>query len=160
MKKFLLFVCLSLVLTSSVLAAPSDLDSEDNYDFVPIEDEVPSIKTGGGVDPADLLEDALIIENLEIITGSDIPAGSEITDITVMSLSPIGPDDVTGLKSILLSVIGEYDPIIIEYEYESSNGYTNYLREVQPDYVWLCSVGLFALIIYCIFRLGGALIRD
>lgn len=92
--------------------------------------------------------------------GSDIPADATITDISVMSLAPITPSDTSGLKSVLLSLIGDYDPVIIEYEYESSNGYTNYLREVQPDYVWLCSVGLFALVVYCIFRLGGALIRD
>lgn len=92
--------------------------------------------------------------------GSDIPADATITDISVMSLAPITPSDTSGLKAILLSLIGDYDPVIIEYEYESSNGYTNYLREVQPDYVWLCSVGLFAIMVYCVFRLGGALIRD
>lgn len=91
---------------------------------------------------------------------TDIPVGASIDNITVSSVSPIEPSDTTGLKSALLGVLGNYDPVIVEYQYSDRNGYTNYLREVQPDYVWLCSCALLALVIYCLFRLGGALIRD
>ena len=91
---------------------------------------------------------------------TDIPVGASIDNITVTSVSPIKPSDTSGLKSALLGVLGNYDPVIVEYQYSDRNGYTNYLREVQPDYVWLCSCALLALIIYCLFRLGGALIRE
>lgn len=91
---------------------------------------------------------------------TDIPVGASIDNITVTSVSPIEPSDTTGLKSALLGVLGSYDPVIVEYQYSSGNGYTNYLREVQPDYVWLCSCALLALVIFCLFRLGGALIRE
>ena len=91
---------------------------------------------------------------------TDIPVGASIDNITVTSVSPVEPSDTTGLKSALLGVLGSYDPVIVEYQYSDRNGYTNYLREVQPDYVWLCSCALLALVIYCLFRLGGALIRD
>lgn len=91
---------------------------------------------------------------------TDIPVGASIDNITVTSVSPIKPSDATGLKSALLGVLGNYDPVIVEYEYSDRSGYTSFLREVQPDYVWICSCALLALVIYCLFRLGGALIRD
>lgn len=91
---------------------------------------------------------------------TDIPVGASIDNITLASVSPVDPSDTTGLKSALLGVLGSYDPVIVEYEYSDRNGYKNYLRDVQPDYVWLCSCALLALVIYCLFRLGGALIRE
>ena len=91
---------------------------------------------------------------------TDIPVGASINNISVVSVAPIKPDDATGLKAALLGVLGDYDPVIIEYQYSSGNGYANYLREVQPDYVWICSFALLALVIFCLFRLGGALLRD
>ena len=91
---------------------------------------------------------------------TDIPVGASIDNITVTSVSPIQPSDTSGLKSALLGVLGNYDPVIVEYQYSDGDGRTRFLREVQPDYVWLCSCALLALVIYCLFRLGGALIRD
>lgn len=81
-----------------------------------------------------------------------------ITDISLASVAPVTPSSTTGLKAALLGILGNYDPVIVEYQYSSGNGYTNYLREVQPDYVWLCSCGLLALVIFCLFKLGGGLI--
>lgn len=158
MKRIFALLFSVLILCSYALAAEvEDSDSLDYYSSG-------GISSGSGGSSSidyDLLEELLADQQQPTyILGSDIPADAEITDISVMSLSPITPDDTSGLKAVLLSLIGDYDPVIIEYEYESSNGYTNYLREVQPDYVWLCSVGLFAIIVYCIFRLGGALLRD
>lgn len=85
--------------------------------------------------------------------------GVAITDITLASVSPITPSSTSGLKAALLGILGNYDPVVVEYQYASGNGYTNYLREIQPDYVWLCSAALLALVIYCLFKLGGGLIR-
>lgn len=84
---------------------------------------------------------------------------SILTDVSVYSVSPISPADTTGLKSVLLSLIGDYDAIVVEYEYTSNNNYVSYLREVQPDYVWLCSAAIFLVIIYSVFRLGGILLN-
>lgn len=85
--------------------------------------------------------------------------GVTITDISLASVSPITPSSTSGLKAALLGILGNYDPVVVEYQYASGNGYTNYLREIQPDYVWLCSAALLALVIYCLFKLGGGLIR-
>lgn len=91
--------------------------------------------------------------------GIDAP-DAVITDISILSsVAPVTPSDTSGLKAILLSFLGNYDPVIVEYQYSSSQGYNNYLREVQPDYVWICSFVLLALLIFCLFKLGGALLR-
>lgn len=85
--------------------------------------------------------------------------GVTITDISLSSVAPVTPSSTSGLKAALLGILGNYDPVIVEYQYQSSQGYNNYLREVHPDYVWLCSAALLALVIYCLFKLGGGLIR-
>lgn len=80
-------------------------------------------------------------------------------DVTVLStLDPITPSNTTGFKSVLLSVIGSYDSIVTEYKYTNTNGTVSYLREVTPDYVWLVSAAIFAIVLYCVFRLGGSLL--
>ena len=101
------------------------------------------------------IDDSEVVENV----GID-PVNDTITDINILtSVAPVTPSDTSGLKAVLLGLLGNYDPVIVEYQYQSSQGYNNYLREVQPDYVWLCSFALLALMIFCIFRLGGALLR-
>lgn len=102
---------------------------------------------------------------------SDIPAPREVVEVvderlelvesSVYTLSPITPDNTTGLTSLVLSLIGNYDPVIVEYRYQNYNS-TNYsyLREVQPDYPWLVSAGIFAIVLFCSLRiLGGAICK-
>lgn len=79
--------------------------------------------------------------------------------VVATGLAPVTPADTTGLKAVLLSFIGDYDPPVVQYEYTTSNNYKQYVNEIQPDYVWICSFALIALFIYCLFKLGGALIR-
>ena len=121
--------------------------------------EVPPEVTPGGntvyVLSQPSIDDSEVVENV----GID-PVNDTITDINFLtSMAPVTPSDTSGLKAVLLGLLGNYDPVIVEYQYQSSQGYNNYLREVQPDYVWLCSFALLALMIFCIFRLGGALLR-
>lgn len=88
------------------------------------------------------------------------PSDPVLTDAVVATgLAPVTPADTTGLKAVLLSFIGDYDPPVVQYEYTTSNNYKSYVNEIQPDYVWICSFALIALFIYCLFKLGGALIR-
>jgi len=82
----------------------------------------------------------------------------DLVGVEVYGLSPVTPSDTTGLKSVLLEFIGAYDPVIVEYEYQNTNGYNSYLREVQPDYVWLASCGMLALFVLSLFKLGGAIL--
>lgn len=183
MKRFLALIVAFLVLCSSVSAVELDGSSNEQTSEVvseieeitselheksPVADipseigsSVPSdseVSSGGNtiyVLEAPASSDGGNYGNL-----TDIPVGASIDNITLTSVSPIKPSDTSGLKSALLGVLGNYDPVIVEYEYSDRNGYKNYLRDVQPDYVWLCSCALLALVIYCLFRLGGALIRE
>lgn len=79
-----------------------------------------------------------------------------ITDVSVKSLNPITPSSTSGLKAALLDILGNYDAVVVEYHYLNNNGTYSYLREVQPDYVWLCSAAILLVVIFCIFRIGGA----
>ena len=83
-----------------------------------------------------------------------------LTDVVVTTgLAPVTPSDTNGVKAVLLSFVGDYDPPIVQYEYTTSNNYKQYVNEIQPDFVWICSFALIALFIYCLFKLGGGLIR-
>lgn len=101
-----------------------------------------------------------IDDNLgSIANSSSLGSLSEVDGITLMSVSPITPSDTTGLKAVLLDLLGSYDPVVVEYRYQNYNQSSySYLREVQPDYVWMGSFLLLCLFVYCIFKLGGGLL--
>lgn len=101
-----------------------------------------------------------ISNSLDVLANSpSLGSLSEVDGISLMSVSPITPSDTTGLKAVLLDLLGSYDPVIVEYRYQNYNQSTySYLREVQPDYVWMGSFLLLCLFVYCIFKLGGGLL--
>lgn len=84
----------------------------------------------------------------------------EQSAVSTYELAPVGPDDRSGLVKLVLGIIGEYDPIVAEYSYQGNNGYTQYVREIQPDYVWIISAGVFVLLLYCVFRLWGVFLSS
>ena len=155
----LLALCLSLCLPAYATETESDPVTTPEttvVDTTPeevINDETTNHDTGdysGGsdyifVDPDD--------------SGSGLLDDLSLVSVSTYGLSPVTPSDTTGLKSVLLEFIGEYDPVIVEYEYQNNNNqYTSYLREVQPDYVWLASCGMLALFVLSLFKLGGAIL--
>lgn len=78
----------------------------------------------------------------------------------LLSLSPVTPSNTSGLKSVLVGLLGNYDTIVTVHQYQSSSsGYSSYVTDVQPDFVWLTGAAFLLLLIYCLFRLGGALIH-
>lgn len=184
MKRFLALIAAIFVFCSSVSAVELDgssFNEQTNEDVSKIEEIVEEVhpesavadvsghevssgssdsEVSSGGNPIYVLADSASSGGANYGDLTDIPVGASIDNITVTSVSPIKPSDTTGLKSALLGVLGNYDPVIVEYQYSDGNGYTSYLREVQPDYVWLCSCALLSLVIYCLFRLGGALIRE
>nr|DAJ87554.1 MAG TPA: hypothetical protein [Inoviridae sp.] len=83
-----------------------------------------------------------------------------LTGVSRVSIPPVTPSSTTGLKAALLSVLGNYDPVVVVYQYNaSSSGYSSYATDIQPDYVWIASAVLLCLVILCLFKLGGALLR-
>lgn len=65
--------------------------------------------------------------------------------------------DSATLKDVLEDLIGEYTPEVVEVEYTEGEEILTKV-EVKNDYVWLASFVLVALVIYCLFRLGGAML--
>lgn len=83
-----------------------------------------------------------------------------LTGVSRVSVPPVTPSSTTGLKAALLTVLGNYDPVVVVHQYQSSSsGYNSYATDVQPDYAWLASAVLLCLVIWCLFKLGGALLR-
>lgn len=115
--------------------------------------------------PGELPEEVSPGGNTVYVVGGALDDGASspnpvLTDFAVTTgLAPVTPSDTTGVKAVLLSFIGNYDPPIVQYEYTANNNYKSYVNEIQPDYVWICSFALIALFIYCLFKLGGGLLR-
>lgn len=83
-----------------------------------------------------------------------------LTGISRVSVPPVTPSSTTGFKAALLTVLGNYDPVVVVYQYNtSSSGYSSYATDIQPDYAWIASAALLCLVIWCLFKLGGALLR-
>lgn len=83
-----------------------------------------------------------------------------LTGVSRVSIPPVTPSSTSGLKAALLTVLGNYDPVVVVYQYNtSSSGYSSYATDIQPDYAWIASAALLCLVIWCLFKLGGALIR-
>ena len=83
-----------------------------------------------------------------------------LTGVSRVSIPPVTPSSTSGLKAALLTVLGNYDPVVVVYQYNtSSSGYSSYATDIQPDYAWLASAVLLCLVIWCLFKLGGALLR-
>lgn len=82
------------------------------------------------------------------------PMDWELDGIETFSLSPITPADATGLKKVLLEVLGSYDNVVTQYRYmqDGSTRYT-YVNEITPDYPWIFSAILFIVLIASIFRI-------
>lgn len=164
-RRFVLFFVVCFLLSASVCAADvGGADSSEETAPVVLVD-VPVVVQGSTTDEmASALFEALAAfsgrEPDEVIAYS-IPI---VDDSGIAPASVIDPSGVTEpdgtLKAILTKIIGPYNPVVVQYRYQTNtSGTYSYIREIQPDYIWCCSAGLFALMIFCTFRLGGALLR-
>ena len=142
------------------------LDSvpDEVIDFAPIETPAPvSPPVDPVVDvsaPTFTLDEVLAA--LPESTGSSDVVSEDVvlTGVSRVSIPPVTPSSTTGLKAALLSVLGNYDPVVVVYQYNTSgSGYSSYTTDIQPDYAWIASAALLCLVIWCLFKLGGALIR-
>lgn len=84
----------------------------------------------------------------------------EIVNVEVTeTVRAVTPNDANGLKKIMLQLIGDYEMVTKEYTYTSNNGYQTKQVTTESDYSWWFSCGVFALVLYSMFRLlGGVLI--
>lgn len=84
------------------------------------------------------------------LTDDDVLSGEWVlNDVAIVeSVAPSTPANANGFKRIILTLIGNYDPIIVEYRYQNTSTSTyGYLRQVEHDYPWLASCAIFALML-------------
>lgn len=95
---------------------------------------------------------------------SDVPSSVDteqtaqeqvITDNVSVTPLKVSANSTTGLQSIILSLIGDYNPIVTDHTYTQGSGYTYHEISITPDWSWICSCGLFIIVLYCTFRLIG-----
>lgn len=168
-------------------SAPAS-DSFSTSDFAIVEDSVSVEASDSASVPDEVIDDASIETPAPVVppvdSVVDVPAptftldevlsalpesfGSPdvvsedvvLTGVSRVSIPPVTPSSTTGLKAALLTVLGNYDPVVVVYQYNtSSSGYSSYATDIQPDYAWIASAALLCLVIWCLFKLGGALIR-
>lgn len=65
---------------------------------------------------------------------------------------------VGGLKGVLVDFLGEWQSIVVEHSFVDEQGVSFTQVDVIPDYPWIASAVLLCLMVYCLFRVGGALI--
>lgn len=117
-------------------------------DFVSSEDTIEETVDTSNPDP-----EPIIIE----VNNSQDTSDLVLTDFST-SIVTIDADNTTGFKSVVLGLIGSYDLVTKEYTYTGNNGYTQKQVTTESDYAWIISAGIFALVLYCLFRLMGGVL--
>lgn len=74
---------------------------------------------------------------------------------TKVSVLRISASDTTGLHAVMLGLIGDYNPIVKDYTYQSTQGYTNHSIDIQPDWSWIATAFVFVVVLYSVFRIIG-----
>lgn len=105
----------------------------------------------------DLIEDSTeVIESTEaVLEPLDNNLVLSSVDTHIMTVTP---NDANGFKKVLLQLFGNYEMITKEYTYTSNNGYTTKQVTTESDYPWIISAGIFAIVLYCLFRLLGGVL--
>lgn len=164
---------LSNSVLESIAWSPRDEKKEDLKNEV-VNTSPSAVSDVDNVSPAEDINNPVLAEafsngdSVYVLSG-DMPyaesSGAPADDMQyvgtqLLSLSPVTPSNTSGFKAILVGLLGNYDTIVTVHQYQSdTSSYRSYVTDVQPDYVWLTGAALLLLLIYCLFRLGGALIH-
>lgn len=84
----------------------------------------------------------------------------ELVNVT-STLQTITAADTSGFKAVMLSILGDYETVVTDYEYRNNNNtYYSHSITIERDWAWICSCGVFALLLYCTYRaIGGICAR-
>lgn len=81
----------------------------------------------------------------------------ELVNMT-QSLQKVSAEDTTGFKAVMLSLLGDYETTITDYEYRTgTSNYTSHSISIERDWTWICSCGIFAILLICTFKTIGAI---
>lgn len=93
-------------------------------------------------------------------SNSDDQGSGEILVSSEVGSLRIAASDTSGLHSILLTLIGDYNPIAVTTTYHYPSGTSYQIREqvdVSPDWSWIMTCALFIVVVYCTFKFIGGL---
>lgn len=90
----------------------------------------------------------------------DISATEDLilTSVQVTS-QKISAADTTGLKASVLSLIGDYETVVTDYTYTSTNGYTTHSIDIQPDIAWCASAVIFLAVLWSCLKMFSIALR-
>lgn len=154
-KILLFFLCFML----SVSAVFADDELSDDSESVPVDVDTPATVV---VDITQLLNqqkddssDQKETDPQEVYT-----IEPELIGVT-METQRISPSDTSGFKAVLLTLLGDYETTITDYEYRTGTSqYTSHSINIERDWTWICSCCIFGLLIWCTFRsIGGICAR-
>lgn len=118
--------------------------------------DLPASETGPSFDSLDSFLAGLLAGSAvpSSDVSNEVDEGWEFVGVETFALSPITSS--TGLKGVLLDVVGPYDNIVTQYQYRQNTS-TNYsyVNEITPDYPWIFSSVLFIVLLLSVFRLFG-----
>ena len=114
------------------------------------ENQQPGVEAPGAVDQLPPVSN--LPPGLYSLPQTNTPVELVLDNVETFQLSPI--EDSTGLKGVLLRILGPYDNIVTQYRYQQSNNqYYTYVNEVTPDYPWIASAVLFIVLLVSLFGL-------
>lgn len=145
-------VCIVVLCTFLLFAVQSFADTVENT-----EDSSGSSSSGVEyvyVDSSDYTEQLDSIDNrLDSLVDSardNNPVG-DIVDVN-QTRETVSASDSNGFKSVLLSILGDYETVTTDYTYQSSNGYYSHSITTERDWAWICSAAILGAVVWCVFR--------
>lgn len=150
MKKFVISLSLILLFVLPVFA-------DDVVTGSAVADPVTVIVNNDGMN--DALELLASIASRSAINTNDneIRVYDEPVQLRSVNVSneTISANDTNGFKSVVLGIIGDYTTIVTDYTYSNTQGYTQHSIDVTPDWSWIVCCALFAIVVFCFFKLVG-----
>lgn len=104
-------------------------------------------------------DSAILPSTIDVnIVGNDSDSALTLKSVNV-SNQRVSASDATGLKAIMLELIGDYETVVTDYVYQSSNGYTSHSITIERDWSWIFSCSTFMLVLFCVFRACGGILK-
>lgn len=98
-----------------------------------------------------------IDDSLGFVLGNSPIRNSQVTGFSLSASEGLS----SGLKEIILSLIGDYEPFVVTVDTEVINADGSISSgvdyKVQPDFAWIASFLMLALVVLSVFKMGGAL---
>lgn len=151
-KFILLFFCL-LLISSSCFAFADDTDNEqftipnDYNNSSPIVVDITQLLNNNNSSESDPGEPDLVqVMDLELVNATQ-------------TKQTVTPADASGFKAVLLTIVGDYETVVTDYEYRNNNNtYMSHSIAIEQDYAWICSCCMLGLITFCTFKIIGGLL--